>query len=395
LAGSSRHAWSTASANWPGLRTFRSERFRIAVAAALLAVGVGVLSMVLLRLAQAPDGQFGIDFADYHVAAQRVVAGQSPYAPAMLRGPIDAQGQDRYRYPPPFAQLLVPLTALPAQAAASVWLAIQGAAVMAAVWLAGSVGGAGRSVERVLWSAVAATYFLPVFDTLWKGNVSGIVALGVAMTAAGGLVGTTGAFGATVLKLVPVALVPAAVAQLTRRQLAGAVAVLAVFLAASVLISPDAWADYAVVLPNLLAGSADYANNLAPGPLAATLGAPPALVTAARLLSLAAALLAAAISIWAAWRAANLPLAVAAGTFALLLLPSALWYHYLVVALPIGALAWARARPAERGLMVAGGAAVSLGLAWLPLAVLGTVVFFAGAVRVLARQQPAALRTAQ
>jgi hypothetical protein len=378
--------------NWPGVRTLRSPRFRIVVALALLVIGLTVLALVLLRQAQSADGQFAIDFADYHAAAGRVAAGQSPYAPEMLLGPVPAQGQDRYRYPPPFAQLLVPLSGLPVTTAAVVWLAVQAISVLAAVWLAGSAGGLAETPERLAWSAVAATYFLPVFGTLWMGNVSGVVALAVALVAIGGTVGAVGALAATVLKLVPVTLVPAALIPLSRRQLLKVTIAGAVLLAASIIASPQAWADYLRVLPNLLAGSADYATNLAPAGIAATQGWPPVLITVVRALTLVIAVAAVGASvIWARrFAVSRLPngllLATAAATIAMLLLPSALWYHYLCVCLPVAAFSWHSAGRRERFGLFLGAAAVSLGLAWLPLAVAGAALMFVSAIVALNRQ---------
>ena len=76
----------------------------------------------MLRQASQPEGQFAIDFGDYHGAARALVETGSPYAAEMLAGPVDAQGLERYRYPPPLAQLLAPLSVLALGAAAAIWL---------------------------------------------------------------------------------------------------------------------------------------------------------------------------------------------------------------------------------------------------------------------------------
>ena len=375
--------------NWPGVRTLRSPRFRIVVALALLVIGLTVLALLMLRQAQSASGQYAVDFADYHLAAQRLAAGQSPYAPDMLSGPVPAQGEDRYRYPPPFAQLLVPLSALPLGAAFMIWLVVQAVAILASVWVAGSAGRLATSRERLVWSAVAATYFLPVFDTLWKGNVSGMIALAVALVAAGGPIGAVAAFGATLLKLVPVTLVPSAVSPLSRRQLLTAIGGIGLVVALSVILSPQAWSDYVRVLPNLLTGSADYPTNLAPAGLAATFGLPTALVASIRALTLvvAAAALVASV-VWARRYARSLLtngllIATAAATFAMLLLPSALWSHYLCVCLPVAAFSWNSADGRQRVGLVGGGALVTIGLAWLPLALMGAALMFAIALGAL------------
>ena len=79
------------------------------------------------------EGQFGIDFADYFAAADRLAVTGSPYAPEMLAGPVSAQGLDRYRYPPPLAQVLVPATALGLSTATSAWFVLQLACVVTGV----------------------------------------------------------------------------------------------------------------------------------------------------------------------------------------------------------------------------------------------------------------------
>jgi hypothetical protein len=365
----------------------------------LLLVGQIVLGFVLLRQAQSPTGQFAIDFADYYVAAQRLAAGQSPYAPEMLAGPVPAQGQDRYRYPPLFAQALVPLSGLPMTTAALVWLVIQAVAVLTAVWVAGSAGGLAVTRERFVWSAVAATYFLPVFHTLWMGNVSGIVALAVALVAAGGTIGAVAALAATLLKLVPITLVPAALIPLSRRQVVSVTTGFVLVVAVSVLLAPQAWSDYLRVLPNLLAGSADYPTNLAPAGVATTLGLPESVIAVARLLTVVLAVAALVASVvwsrqFALRRLPNgLLLATAAATVAMLLLPSALWYHYLCVCLPVAAFSWKGADRRQRFGLVIGGAAVTIGLAWLPLALAGAAVMLGSAFLAL-KPQPVLVRAA-
>ena len=362
----------------PGLRTFSSARFRVVVAALLLIVGGLVLGSTMLRQASDPTGQFAIDFADYHQAAARISAGGSPYAPEMLLGPVPAQGVDRYRYPPPLAQLLVPLAGLPLATAAWIWMALQALAVLAAVWIAGTVGGAARSAERLLWSAVAGIWFLPVFDTLWKGNVSGFVALGVVLVVLGGAAATVGSVAGVALKLVPVTLLPAAFLPATRRSwIIGALGAVAL-VAVSVAISPRAWQDYAVVLPNLLAGSADYATNLAPDSVASHLGLADGLAGVVRIGSLVGAGAALVLSAVLARRPGGIPAAVVLGTVAMLLLPDAVWYHYLAVLLPLAALAWRAASPRARVLLLSGGALVSAALAWLPLALAGATLMVGG-----------------
>jgi len=366
----------------PGLRVFASARFRLAVAGLLLALGIVAVGAYLVARAGQPlaVGQFGIDFADYRAAAERLADTGSPYAPDMLAGPIDAQGLDRYRYPPPFAQLLVPLAGIALGAATWLWLLVQAACLLAAAWLAGEAAALPRSLERALWTGAATAWFLPVLDTLWKGNVSGLQALLVVLlfsgpAASGGALAANG-----LLKLTPVVLVPLA---LLRGRLAATalLATTAAIVVPSVALAPQAWRDYAVVLGNLLGGSADYASNLAPDALlrhAFGLGAPWDAMVRVGALGVGVGLL------MLGWRWARRPDgwagAVTASVAATLLIPAALWYHYLAVLLPVAVVAWGRANPRQRAALLAGAALVSIGIAWLPLALAGATIAVASAL---------------
>ena len=347
--------------------------------AAVLWLGAAlVLGSVLMRQAGRPDGQFGIDFADYHVAATRLAAGETPYASEMLAGPVDAQGQDRYRYPPAFAQLLWPLAGLPAGVAAVVWLAVQAGCVLAAAWIALRMGGA-RGAEPLLWAGAATTLFMPVFDTLWKGNVSGVMALQVALLLVPGALGGLALASAALLKLTPAALFPAIVAA-GRRAASASLAALALAVAVSAAIAPGAWLDYARVLPNLLAGSADYATNVAPWAVAERLSGSDQIGSLVRLASLVVAVGSVVAAVALARRPGGWPAAVTFGVLASLLAPAALWYHYLAVLLPLALFAWPAASAIQRSMLAAGGALVSAGVAFLPLAVIGSGLMLAGSL---------------
>ncbi len=372
----------------PGVRTFRSRRFREVTAVGLWAIGLVLLGKTLAAQVGDPAGQFAIDFADYHGAAREMVDGRTPYAPAMLEGPVPSQGQGAYRYPPPFAQLLAPLTALPLTVAAWLWLALQAVLIFASVWLAGSLGGARSTRERFLWSGVAATYFLPAFDALWKGNVSGVLAFQVALLAAGRVRGGFALASALLLKVSPAALVPAVLvrgAAGRRAELLGLALGTAVIVFPSFVVFPGAWLDYGRVLPNLLAGSTDYLTNLAPASILDTrLPAVGTLVGAVRVLTVATGIAAVLLAAWLARRPDGWHAAVSAGVVGMLVLPSSIWYHYLVVLLPVGALAWPAAGLPGRVGLLAGALLVYGGFArWLPLATPGAAVMVVAALAVL------------
>lgn len=378
-------------AGMPGVRTLRSPGFRLVIALTIVVLGGLVLGAAMLRQASQPGGQFGIDFGDYFLAAQRVAATGTPYAREMLTGPVDAQGLDRYRYPPPLAQLLVPATGLATGTAATIWLVLQLMATVGAVWLALGVAGVRRHAERLAWSAVACVLFMPVFDTLWKGNVSGFVALTVTLVAMGGPSAGAGAMAATLLKVVPLTFLPAIVAAGRRAFTVAAITGGAV-VGLSLVLAPQAWADYLVVLPNLLAGSADDATNLAPAATLGRLGAPAALADLARVATLAVAAgctIAAPLLIRRRPDRHGWSAAATLGTAAMLLLPAACWYHYLVALLPVAAFAWQAASGRARAALLGGAVLVSAGVAALPAATLGAAVLLAVALAVHLRVPPA------
>ena len=368
---------------WPGVRTLHSSRFRLVLGISLWAVGLAVLGTAMAHQMIQPNGGFGIDFTDYRAASLRLLEGRSPYAPEMLEGPIPAQGTDRYRYPPVFAQLLTPIASLPSAVGAVAWAALQVILIFAATWVAGSAAGARPSLARFVWTGVGVTYFLPVFATVWTGNIDGLLAASVGALlvlpasrnasrqgtepAVGLLVGSTAIF-----KLTPIAFVPA----ILRRggRLAGGTIVAAVTLVGlSVVLAPYAWADYMRVLPNLVAGSADYTNNLSPAVVLLRYGAPDALVQLVRLLVLATALALLAGSVRLAAAPAGWPAAVACAATASLLVPAALWYHYLAVLLPLAAFTWVRGGLVTRALLAATGGIIVWGLPLTPVASLGAI----------------------
>lgn len=362
------------------------------VAATLWLVGAGMLTAILARQAADPGGQYGFDFATYHRASAEMLSGRSPYATEMFHGPVPAQGPGAqlYKYPPVFAQALAPLAALPVHAAQLVWLLLQGLLVMIGVWLAGSAGGLAASPERLIWSGVAATWYLPVFDTLWKGNVSGplafLVGLGAFLGLRAGLAaGLAALVKGTTLTLVPVALLaPGA----TRRGLL----IASGFGVVSVLAAPHAWLDYAAVLPNLVAGSTAFPTNLAPDALLFEHG-PTGIAWLAgpvRAATLALGLGALVAGCRAARTAERWPFALTCGVAAMLLLPSSIWYHYLALLLPVAALAWSRATSTGRFVLVASGALVSVALVWLPLALAGAAGLLVTSLRSLRPHRPAA-----
>jgi hypothetical protein len=352
------------------------------IAVVLLSLGLAFMAGVLVRQGSAADGQLGIDLADFVAAAGRLSSGESPYAREMMDGPIDAQGLDRYRYPPPLAQLLAPLSGVAHDQMVIIWLVIQSMAVYLSVWMGSGIGGARRSLERALWCGVATTWFLPVLDSLWKGNVSGFLALSSVAVALGGVAGGLGAAVGALLKVVPGTLVPVALVSDARSRWT-VVLVIGSGLALGAALAPSAWSDYPTVLSNMLAGSVDYATNLAPAATADRLGLPEPLVVTVRGVTLILAVTCIGVAMWLARSRAGLPAAALLGVVAMLLLPGALWYHYLAALLPFAAVAWPRAGLGARCLLLLAAALVSLGLAWLPIVLAGASLLATAALWVI------------
>lgn len=314
---------------------------------ACMVIGIFVLAFggYMLVAAAANHVKLAGDFSDYWLAAGRMSGGHSPYAPAMLTGPIPAEGPDRFRYPPVFAQLLIPLSWLPESIAATAWLGVEVATLMLALYIAGEAGGVRSRWDRVIAAALALSLYLPVYNGLMYGNVEGpmTLLLALALVARERTAGIALA-GAAVIKLVPGLALPALAAR-GRQALAGFVAATAVLVIPSVLVAPGAWRDYAVVLPNMLAGSVAYSNNLAPaGALASdpTLAQYAWLEVPARLLFVGAAAVLILFSIWLARRPGGWPAALLAATVGSILAPGAIWYHYSIVLLPFVFYAWGR-----------------------------------------------------
>jgi hypothetical protein len=128
-------------------------------------------------------------------------------------------------------------------------------------------------------------------------------------------------------------------------------------------------------------------------------GAPAWLGDLVRVASVGLALVAVLVSVLVVRRPGGPALAAVLCRVAMLLLPPALWYHYLAVLLPLAIVAWPHATPTVRAALIVAGATVSAGVAWLPLATIGWVALAALITFVLARaasvSAPALVRQAR
>ena len=157
MSGLEARSGSGGIASIPLLRTFESRRFRLIVATflALLGVAMNLIGWPCSTRTRA----VAFDFAAYYHAAERMLAGASPYTAAQLEVTVVAYCFDCYLYPPFFAQILSPITLVPLEAAKVIWLAIAYVAAFASTWLATGIGGAARSLERAVWCLAAVTLF--------------------------------------------------------------------------------------------------------------------------------------------------------------------------------------------------------------------------------------------
>jgi hypothetical protein len=362
----------------PVVSTHVSKRVRQALAAMLVGVALIIYLAIALILATG-DVPWLWDFEAYYLSAERFAAGGSLYTEAQLAGPFDAVCDMCFLYPPPFGQLLVPFTVVPLVAAKTIWFVLMMASAWLSVWLALSIGGAKRTVERAAWSFVAVAFFLPTFHSAWMGNVGTLLGLLIVLVALGGAIAGVSAALATVLKVSPGPLVLVALATGGRSAIS-VIATLAVVVMVSFVLAPKGWADYPTVLMNMVRGGGEAAWNLAPVEMAIRMGIEGAGLAVVRLATLVAGLAAVVVSVWVARKPGGLPLAVLLATVAMLAVPGTLWYHYLSAVLPLVAMAWPRASRVERVVLVAAAALTTI--AGGPLIPLG--VAFACAVLMLA-----------
>jgi glycosyl transferase family 87 len=189
---------------------------------ALSAVGYG-FGLAAMILAIAHDGGMGFDSYAYWVAGQNVLHGQPLYGSVA----VDALGA--YKYPPIFAQLIAPLTLIPALAFSWLWRV---ACFLCVRWLAGSWLNVG------LWLLVPLTVI-----ELSLGNVTFMVAAAtvLAMRNQGWLTAPMAA-----LKFGPIFVAPYLwlVNPRQRRSLVVGALVFAAACAVSYAFNPTAWADY-------------------------------------------------------------------------------------------------------------------------------------------------------
>ena len=311
----------------------------------LVGIAAILAYIVLWRGVTRPGSFFGDDLIAYTSAADRLAATGSPYHPALLLGPI-VSGDNvpiGYFYPPVLAQVFLPLRAIPHFVLAVGWSAAQ--AICLAILLPLVL--AGRSTRTLNGALLAIGFglaFYPLQFAIFSGNVSGWLAVGVALSLVnapriGGFVAAV----ATAVKLLPL---PMFVAALTdRRSRLAAVIPLAVIVTVSVLLGPQAWVDFIRVLPNTLQiGMAESRTNLSPAHAFVEVGLLGVGLVVGWALALGFGIAAVVTGVREGYSNRVLAMAVFSVTFA----SSTLWDHYLGVMVPLILWAWSAAGSRQR-----------------------------------------------
>lgn len=281
---------------------------------------------------------FGLDLGAYREAAIRLIATGSPYHEALLSGPIENRYENvsiAYLYPPPIAQVFVPVVDVDPQVLAAVWATLQAVALLAVMPLVYRRYGGTLTLTSTLTIWIALVLSFPLNFALYVGNLSGWIAIAIAvmLLAPGRAAGVASAL-LSVVKMTPAVLLLPAV--IRRESRSAALVTIAVVTTVSLVLAPYAWSQWFRVLPNIVRfPPATSTGNLAPVGVLGALGFP----TAGVVLGLAITVVAVVASIALAYRGSWAG-AVAAATTALLFAPSTIWNHYLVVTLPILIAAW-------------------------------------------------------
>jgi hypothetical protein len=305
---------------------------------ALFAMAALLAYAGLWRWAATPGSFFGGDLIAYTSAADRLVTTGSPYDPLLLAGPIDNRAENvsiGYFYPPVLAQLFLPLRAIPHFTLAVAWSAAQ--AICLAILLPLTAGGRGPyRWDRALLAIGFGLAFYPLQFAIFGGNVSGWLAIGVALSlvAAARLRGSVAAV-ATCIKLTPL---PMFVAALTdRRSRLAAVVPLSIIVIVSVLLAPLAWSDFIKVLPNILRnGMAEHPTNLSPANALGAFGLLGLGSLVGWALAIGFGVAAVVMGIRGGYSNRVVALAILSVTF----VSSTLWDHYLAVFVPLVLWSW-------------------------------------------------------
>ncbi len=334
----------------------------------------------------------GFDLSLLLEAALHVLAGESPYDPAMLAGGSPEATGLFYSYPPPVAQGMIPLAGL----ADGVVLVLWGIGATAGVALASGVLArrSGNDASRWALRAVAiAPLFLPFAVALLFGNLDvwyplayGALVLAVLPGAslrtlvAGGIAVAI----VSIAKLHPAALLVWVAARAAASRGGSAARILGVAAAAGagiILVSlaiwgTQPWLDYLVVLR--AGAGADLVDPRNLGPVS-MLGQAFALDAATlRIAQVGVSGMAVIASVIAAVRVRDPLASLSVAIVASMVMLPVTWYHYPVALIPVG-VALAIAHPASRIRLALAVLVADLAIAFGPLLWVAVAILLAAA----------------
>jgi alpha-1,2-mannosyltransferase len=361
-----------------GIRRLYEARFRERVLLMLVVIAAGYyLTWSVVQWVTLTPAALRFDFVNYFGGAQAAAHGTDIYAD-FKRSWGTESWVVAYIYPPFFALLLAPLTALGLLAAARIWMLVVHAAFLAALALTLRIHPElSRSGRRLF--LLASFTFMPVYLNLKFQQVATLWLLLLTATLWAALrkrEGLAGFFIATAasLKVSPIFLIPL-FARLGRWRVAllAGVTLVAVTVV-SMVAAPGSWQFFTVVLPRIGLGTANWDNGSIDGLVSRIVELAPGLLggateAVAKVAIVAAAVIVIGITLWHARpsieQAWTLRLSVAALITSLLIVSSVTWQHHLVtLLLPIAtALAWIAVR--RPGARYAGGLAAAYIMCWM------------------------------
>lgn len=307
----------------------RRERAVFLGMATLLALGV-VGAYLFYTLSNA-SYTLGCDYLTYDDAARAWLAGTSPYDLSVTK----TGDCGTYQYPPAFLLLVAPFALVPPDAALWAWIALS------VVCLVGAMALMPVSPEVRLATLVLAGTSWPVLFAVKVGALAPFLLIVFAAAwrwrDRTGLLGLIAAAG-TLAKLQPALLFVWMFFTGRHRALVAGVAALGLVVAGTLLLSAQAWLDFATVVPTLSGSAIEVPANMAPASVVFRLGVPDA---PARAVGVVHTVLVLGLVALAAWRIPSDGSLLVAAVASQVVAP-VLWDHYAaVVFLPV---AWLLAR---------------------------------------------------
>ncbi len=253
----------------PLLRVFARPAFRRVLGPGAVAILAAVyVWRFVLPLVIDPRASRADDFQDYLFAARQIAVGGDPYADFdRTHVPWDWSLSSGYLYPPAFAALLLPLTRIPNDLAVRLWLLVLQAMVLASFVLIYRTIGRPRRGELLCMMAIVTTFF-PLAANLYTGAMNPLMLFMVTTAwiswrsrrelACGTVLGA-----ASVVKVIPLGLVPYLVARRHWRVLATFALIGLIGLAAGFVVTsaPHNLHYFRDILPHLGAGTGYRENS--------------------------------------------------------------------------------------------------------------------------------------